>query len=113
MFARELKEVETEDVLDRALLKAEHAKLAGAIPAADFHRISAKVDSLKKLRFVEGYEKLQDKEMYEWIKYKTAAEIGGPEEQEAFMLYEKNKIESMGEVNYAMFKERAPMKLIY
>ena len=51
--------------------------------------------------------------MYEWIKYKTAAEIGGPEEQEAFALYEKNKIESMGELNYNLFKERAPMKLIY
>ena len=34
LFARELKEVETEDILDRALLKAEHAKLAGTIPAA-------------------------------------------------------------------------------
>ena len=60
LFARELKEVETEDPLDRALLKAEHAKLAGSLPAADFYRIAAKVDSLKKLRFVEGYEKLQD-----------------------------------------------------
>ena len=112
LFARELKEIETEDVLDRALLKAEHAKLSGALPAAEFHRIAAKVDSLKKLRFVEGYEKLQDKEMYEWIKYKTAAEIGGTEELEAFNLYEKNKIDSMGPVNYALFKERTPEKLI-
>ena len=95
-------------MLDRALLKAQHAKLAGVLPAAEFHRISAKVDSLKKLRFVEGYEKLQDPEMYEWIKYKTAAEIGGAAEQEAFQLYEKNKVESMGEVNYALFKERLP-----
>ena len=51
--------------------------------------------------------------MYEWIKYKVAAEIGGSEEQEAFQLYEKNKIESMGELNYNLFKERAPMKMIY
>ena len=61
-------------------MKAHHARLAGVLPASEFHRISAKVDSLKKLRFVEGYEKFQDPEMFEWIKYKTAAEIGGSEE---------------------------------
>ena len=62
---------------------------------------------------MEGYEKLQDKEMYEWIKYKTAAEIGGTEEREAFALYEKNKLDLMGPTKYALFKERAPEKLIY
>ena len=30
--------------------------------------------------------------MYEWIKYKTAAEIGDQEEKEAFIFYEKTKI---------------------
>ena len=50
--------------------------------------------------------------MYEWIKYKTAAEIGGTEELEAFKLYEKNKLDSMGAVNYAFFKERTAEKLI-
>ena len=35
---------------------------------------------------------MQDKAMYEWIKYKVAAEIGGQEEQESFALYEKIKI---------------------
>jgi len=42
--------------------------------------------------------------MYEWIKYKTAAEIGGEKEQEAFALYEKIKILqstlARGEVQY-------------
>ena len=56
LFARELAERETEDVLDRALLKAKHAKLSGVLAAAEFHRINEKVASLKKLRFVEGYE---------------------------------------------------------
>ena len=60
--------------------------------APEYHRIHAKVEALKKLKFVEGYEKLQDKEMYEWIKYKTAAEIGDHEEKEAFIFYEKTKI---------------------
>ena len=46
--------------------------------------------------------------MYEWIKYKTAAEIGGEKEQEAFALYEKIKIDQMGEVKYRLLKESAP-----
>ena len=77
LFAQELKEKETIDVLDKALLKAYNAKNNGLLKATEYHRIESKVHSLKKLKFVEGYEKLQDKEMYEWIKYKTAAEIGG------------------------------------
>ena len=44
------------DILDRALWKAYHAKLNGDIPAAEYHRISEKVSSLKKLKFVEEYE---------------------------------------------------------
>ena len=108
LFAQELAERETEDVLDRALLKAKHAKLSGVLPAPEFYRISEKVESLKKLRFVEEYEQHQDKAMYEWIKYKVAAEIGGPEEQEAFALYEKIKIDEMGELKYQLLKESAP-----
>ena len=54
----ELAERETEDVLDRALLKAEHAKINGGITAVEYHQIADKVASLKKLRFVEEYERL-------------------------------------------------------
>ena len=108
LFAQELAERETEDVLDRALLKAKHAKQSGVLPAADFYRISEKVDALKKLKFVEGYEQLQDSATYEWIKYKVAAEIGGQEEQEAFALYEKIKIDEIGETRYQLLKEKAP-----
>ena len=57
---------------------------------------------------MEGYEKLQDPQTYEWIKYKTAAEIGGEKEQEAFALYEKIKIDQLGEVKYRLLKESAP-----
>ena len=46
----------TECILDRAHLKALHAKENGDLPAFDYHRIAEKVDSLKKLKFVEGYE---------------------------------------------------------
>ena len=60
LFARELKERETVDILDRALLKAYHAKESGVLPAHEYHKINEKVKSLKKLKFVEGYEKLQD-----------------------------------------------------
>ena len=87
-------ERETEDILDRALLKAHHSKLAGAISAPDYWRVASKIDSLKKLRFTDEYERLQDRETYEYMKYKVAAEVGGPEEIEAFKLYEKTFIES-------------------
>ena len=40
------------------MLKAYHAKLAGVLKAPEYYRIEAKVESLKKLKFVEGYEKL-------------------------------------------------------
>ena len=97
----------TEDVLDRALLKATHAKINGTLSAADFHRLNDKVDSLKKLRFTEEYEKLQDKDTYEWMKYKVAAEVGGVEERAAFDLYEKTKIDEKGEERYRLFAERS------
>ena len=79
-------------MLDRAALRAYHSKVNGVLPAPEFHKISLKIDSLKKLRFTEDYEKLQDPATYEWIKYKVAAEVGGPEEKAAFQLYEKVKI---------------------
>ena len=44
-------------MLDRALLKAEHAKINGGITAVEYHQIADKVASLKKLRFVEEYER--------------------------------------------------------
>ena len=43
--------------------------------------------------------------MYEWMKYKVAAEVGGQEEQEAFALYEKIKIDELGETNFRLVKE--------
>ena len=84
-------------MLDRALLKAEHSKQNGAISAVEYHKVCAKIDSLKKLAFTEDYEKLQDRETYEYMKYKVAAEVGGPEEQEAFRLYEKTHIQEKPE----------------
>ena len=48
---------------------------------------------MKKLRFVEEYEKHQDQQTYEWIKYKVAAEVGGQKEKEEFAAYEKEKID--------------------
>ena len=38
--------------------------------------------------------------MYEWIKFKTAAQIGGEAEREALVLYEKQKLDEHG---YAKF----------
>ena len=96
IYTQELAERETEDILDRALLKAKHSKEAGRLSAPDYRRLESKIDSLKKLRFTEDYEKLQDRETYEFMKYKVAAEVGDTEEIEAFKLYEKTMVESRG-----------------
>ena len=87
-------------------MKAKNAKETGALPAPEYYRIAEKVDALKKLKFVEEYEYVQDKATYEWIKYKVAAEIGGQEEQEAYSLYEKVKLDELGEVKYRLMRER-------
>ena len=107
LFQRELAERETEDVLDRALLKAYHSKLNKAIPAAEYYRVEEKINSLKKLRFTEEYERLQDRELYEYMKYKVAAEVGGPAELESFKLYERTRINEVGQEKYRLFAQRA------
>ena len=75
----EILEIDTNDVLDRALIKAKANKDLGAIDAPTYHMIADKINSLKKLRFTEDYENWKDKEMVEWMKYKVAAEVGGEE----------------------------------
>ena len=62
-----------------------------------------KVAALKKLRFTEEYERLQDVETYEFMKYKVAAEVGGAEEVEAFKLYERTRINVVGQEKYRLF----------
>jgi len=84
LFKQEMDERAAIDILDRAALKAYHSKVNGAITAPDYHKIVAKIDSLKKLRFTEDYERMQDPAAYEWMKYKVAAEVGGAEEKAAF-----------------------------
>ena len=84
LFNQELAEREAVDVLERAELRAWHAKENGVLPAADYHRVAAKIASLRKLRFTDDYERIQDPATYEWMKYKVAAEVGGLEEKEAF-----------------------------
>ena len=77
LYRQEIAERETEDVLERALLKAKHSKESGAISAVEYHQIADKVSALKKLRFTESYEKIQDRDTFEYMKYKVAAEVGG------------------------------------
>ena len=107
LFQQELAERETEDVLERALLKAKHSKENGAITAPEYYRIEQKVDSLKKLRFTDEYERLQDPDTYEYMKYKVAAEVGGHDELEAFKLYERTRISDIGQERYRLFAQRA------
>ena len=79
----------------------------GAISAPEYYRIEEKVSSLKKLRFTEEYEKLQDPETYDYMKYKVAAEVGGPEEVEAFRLYERTRIDEVGQERYRLFAKNS------
>ena len=105
LFKQEIAEREESDVLDRAALKAYHSKVNGVLSAPEFHMISAKIDSLKKLRFTEEYEKIQDPATYEWMKYKVAAEVCCHEEKAAFQLFEKIKIQEKGEAKFRLFAQ--------
>ena len=56
-FNLEVNERMAQDVLDKALIKAQGNYKAGQISAPTYYRIQDRVDSLKKLRFTEEYEK--------------------------------------------------------
>ena len=101
----EILEIETADILDRALVRAKANKELGAIDAPTYHLIVDKVASLKKLRFTQEYESWKDKDTYEWMKYKVAAEVGGEQEREAFALFEKVKVDAKGETGYRLWRE--------
>ena len=62
---------------------------------------------MKKLRFTDEYERLQDRETYEYMKYKVAAEVGDAEEIETLKLYERTFIESQGEERFRLFAKSA------
>ncbi len=102
----EILEIETPDILDRALVKAKANKELGAIDAPTYFLIEDKVKSLKKLKFTQEYEVWQDKDTYEWMKYKVAAEVGGNEERMAFQLFEKLKVDQKGEAGFRLWRER-------
>ncbi len=102
----EIKEIETEDILDKALIKAKANKSLGIIDAPTYHQIEDKIKSLKKLKFTEDYEAWKDREIYEWMKYKVAAEVGGEEERAAFEQFEKLKLDQKGESGYRLWRDR-------
>lgn len=67
----------TVDILDKALLKLKANLNEKLIDAPTYFKTVEKIDALKKLQFVEDYERWKDKDAYEWMKYKVAAEVGG------------------------------------
>ncbi len=102
----EIAEFETSDVLDRALVRAQANKALGAIDAPTYYIIEDKINSLKKLKFTQEYESWKDPEMYEWMKYKVAAEVGGDAEREAYALYEKVIVDRKGgELGFRLWRE--------
>ncbi len=104
-YKYEILEIETTDVLERALVRAKANKELGAIDAPTYYMIEDKINSLKKLKFTQEYESWKDTDTYEWMKYKVAAEVGGDAEKEAFKLYEKLKIDQKGETGYRVWRE--------
>ena len=104
-FVAELGDKTTRDPLDRALHRLKTNKDQKLIDVPTYHRNVERVMSLKKLKFTEDYQKAIDSDMYEWMKHKVAAEVGGEQEREAFKLYEKVHIDSKGEVGYKLWRE--------
>ena len=101
-----MQELEATDVLERALIRAKANKEFGVIPAAKYYQIQERVDSLRKLRLVEDWEKWKDPETFEWMKFKVAAEVGGEEEKEAYKLYEKMQVDEKGETKYRLWRDQ-------
>ena len=56
-FLWEMKEIETLDILDKALVRATANKEAGILDAPTFYTIRDKIMSLKKLKFTEDWER--------------------------------------------------------
>jgi len=102
----EIMEIDTPDILDRALIRAKANKELGAIGAPAYFLIEDKIKSLKKLKFTQEYESWKDQDTYEWMKYKVAAEVGGEAEIEAFKLFEKIKIDQKGEAGYRLWRDQ-------
>ena len=78
-YSYEVLEIDTNDILDRALIKAKANRDLGAIDAPTYHALVDKIHSLKKLKFTLDYDSWKDQDMCEWMKYKVAAEVGGDE----------------------------------
>ena len=105
VFELEAKEMLETDILQRALIRAESRVNKNVMELAEYYKIVDKVDTLKKLRISDLRDKLHDPKMYEWMKYKVAADIGGTAEREAFQMFEKLEINEKGEAAFMLWRE--------
>ena len=80
----------------------EQNKKAGLIDAPTYHTNMERITALKKLKFLFGI-KSRDLDLYEWMKLKVSAEVGGEAEREAFLLFEKIHIDAKGERGYKLW----------
>ena len=81
--------MQAEDVLDKCLFWAQSQVKAGEMEVAHFYKIKDRVNQLWKLELSEDHDKYHAPDVYEWLKYKVAADIGGVAEREAFEMYER------------------------
>ena len=64
-------------MLDKSLVRLLANKNEGIVDAPTYYMIYDKLMALKKFKFTKEYEQWKDKEMYDWMNYKVAAEVGG------------------------------------
>ena len=72
---------------------------------AHFYKIKDRVNQLRKLELSEDHDKYHAPDVYEWMKYKVASDIGGVEEREAFEMFERMQINERGATNYKLWRE--------
>ena len=90
------RELRTDDVLEKATLRALGNLKIGEITYAEFYKIKAKIDDLKKIRFAEHYDS----------SVKLESDISTTKEREIFKLYDQVIRNERGEIGYKLWRDR-------
>ena len=104
VFKYEKDEMLEEDILKKVVIRAKANLNSKSIDMPEYFKILDRVDQLQKLQFVEEWA-LHEPEVYEWMKHKIAADVGGTREREAFHLYESQIMNEKGEVAFRLWRE--------
>mmetsp|Transcript_33413 Transcript_33413/g.38372 ORF Transcript_33413/g.38372 Transcript_33413/m.38372 type:complete len:161 (-) Transcript_33413:1-483(-) len=83
------------DLLERVIIKSLGELDKGNLNYAEYLKIRAKVDDMKKIRFAENYDG-----------YKVATDLGGTKERELFKLYDQVIRNERGELAHKLWREK-------